>query len=62
MASIKKKDNGSYLITVSLGRDTSDKQIFRRTTFYPEAKSEKKIAKEVEDFARDFERRVKNGE
>ena len=62
MASIKKKDNGSYLITVSLGRDSSDKQIFRRTTYYPEAKSEKKIAKEVEDFARDFERRVKNGE
>lgn len=62
MASIKKKDNGSYLITVSLGRDSSDKQIFRRTTFYPESKSEKKITKEVEDFARDFERRVKNGE
>ena len=62
MASIKKKNNGSYLITVSLGRDSTDKQIFRRTTYYPESKYEKKIIKEVEDFARDFERRVKNGE
>ena len=62
MASIKKKDNGSYLITVSLGRDSSGKQIFKRTSYRPESKSEKKITKEVEDYARDYERRVKNGE
>lgn len=62
MASILKKDNGSYLITVSLGRDASGKQILKRTSYRPEAKSEKKIAREVEDFARDYEKRVKNGE
>ena len=62
MASISKKDNGSYLITVSLGRDSSGKQILKRTTYKPEAKSEKKIEREVEDFARDYEKRVKNGE
>ena len=47
MASIKKKDNGSYLITVSLGRDSSGKQIFKRISYRPESKSEKKITKEV---------------
>lgn len=62
MASISKKDNGSYLITVSLGRDASGKQIHKKTTYRPEAKSEKKIQREVEDFARDYEKRVKNGE
>ena len=61
MASITKRNN-TYTIFVSLGRDSSGKQIVKTTTYRPTSTTEKKIEKEVQDFARDFEKRVKNGE
>ena len=60
MASIKNR-NGSYLITVSLGRDVNGKQILETTTFKPSATTPKAIEKEVDAYAREFEERVKNG-
>ena len=61
MASIKAKSNGSYLITVSMGRDGLGKQLFERTTFYPTKKSPSAIEKEVRKFALDFEEKCKEG-
>lgn len=68
MAYIKQKSNGSYLITVSCGRDSKDKKITRSTTFRPELftskghpKSEKTIEKEVAAFAANFEKKVLTG-
>lgn len=68
MAYIKRKQNGSYLITVSCGRDSQDKKITRSTTFKPELytakgnlKTEKTIEKEVQQFAADFEKKVLSG-
>ena len=61
MASIKKRGD-SYLIIVSLGRDAQDKKISKATTFKPTAQTPAKIRKEVEEFARNYERRVLNGE
>lgn len=60
MASITKRGN-AYRITVSLGFDTNGKQILETTTFHPTAKTSKAIENEVSDFARDFERKVKDG-
>lgn len=60
MASIKKRGD-TYLITVSMGFDHTGKRLRETTTYTPSATTEKKIAKEVEDFARDFEKRVKEG-
>ncbi len=62
MASIKKKSDDTYLITVSKGRDINNKQLFERITYHPAATTPKKREKEVEDFARDFERQVRSGE
>lgn len=68
MASIKERrqKNGStvYEITVSLGRDQFDKKLFKSTTFHPKTPDTAPIKrkKEIEDFARDFERRVLNGD
>lgn len=68
MAYIKQKPNGSYLITVSCGRDSQDKKITRSTTFKPDLftvkghqKSEKTIEKEVAAFAAEFEKKVLTG-
>lgn len=68
MAYIKRKQNGSYLITVSCGRDSQDKKITRSTTFKPELltakgnpKTEKTLEKEVAAFAADFEKKVLTG-
>lgn len=60
MASIKNR-NGSYLITVSLGRDTEGKKLFQTTTYKPTATTPKAIEKEVQRFAQEFESRVKAG-
>lgn len=60
MASIRER-NGSYQITVSLGRDPKGKQLFERCTYVPTSTSPKKIEKEVRQFADDFEKRVKDG-
>lgn len=61
MASIRKRGD-SYTITVSCGRDINGKQIRETTTFKPPAGlTPKREQKAVDDFARDFEARVKNG-
>lgn len=62
MASISKKPNGSYMITVSDGRDMNGKQVLRRMTYKPKGKSQKAIDKELTSAAALFEERVKNGE
>lgn len=61
MANIKQRGN-SYLITVSLGRDSNGKKIIKTTTFHPAERTPARIKREVEDFAREYERRVLNGE
>lgn len=61
MASIRKRGD-SYTITVSCGRDITGKQIRETTTFKPPpGLTPKREQKAVEDFARDFEAKVKNG-
>lgn len=61
MAYIQKRGD-SYRITVSLGRDDQDKKILKTTTYHPTMTTPAKIRKEVEEFARDYEKRVLNGE
>ena len=60
MASITQRGD-KYLIRVSVGRDTEGKQFTESTTYTPTEKTPKKIEKEVENFAREFEERVRNG-
>ena len=61
MPSIEER-NGSYRITVSIGRDIYGKKLRERTTFTPDPSlTPKKRKKAVEDFARDFERQVMDG-
>ena len=69
MAYIKKKKNGSFLITVSCGRDSQDKKITRSTTYRPDPltskghpKTESTILKEVNTYAASFEKKVLSGE
>ena len=62
MAEIRKRNN-TFLISVFVGRDEeTQKKIYERITYKPEATTEKAIEKEVSDFAREFEKRVKEGE
>lgn len=61
MASIRKNGNDSYLILVSCGRDENHKQIFKRCTYHPQSTAPSKIKKEVQAFAVDFEKRVREG-
>ena len=61
MASIKER-NGSYQITVSLGRDIYGKKLIETTTYTPDpGLTPKRQQKAVEEFARQFEADVKNG-
>lgn len=61
MAHIEKR-NGSYRITVSIGYDSSGKQLKRHFTYKPEpGMTEKQIEKEVQRQAVLFEERAKNG-
>lgn len=61
MASIRER-NGSYQITVSTGRDIYGKKLRETVTFTPDpALTPKKREKAVEDFARDFETKIRNG-
>ena len=60
MASIRKRKD-SYQITVSLGRDAEGKQLLETTTCRPEATTPRAIEKEVDQFAKDFEKRVCEG-
>lgn len=62
MASIRLRNNGSYQITVSMGRDIYGKKLIETTTFIPDPTlTPKKREKAVEDFARQFEDQIKNG-
>lgn len=61
MASIEER-NGSYRITVSIGRDIYGKKLRERATFTPDPTlTPKKREKAVEEFARKFEAQVLNG-
>lgn len=62
MASIKQRTNGSYQIRVYIGEDHNGKKQFKNTTYKPKARTPKAIEKEVNDYARDFEKRVLNGQ
>ncbi len=61
MAEIRKRGN-TYQISVFLGRDENQKKIYKRTTYSPKAKTPKAIENEVNEYARKFEERAKNGE
>ena len=60
MANIRER-NGSYQISVSMGRNSEGKQLFERCTYKPTSTTPSKIKKEVRQFADDFEKRVKEG-
>lgn len=60
MAQIKER-NGKYYITVFKGRDVNGKKITENTTFIPTKRTPKAIEKEVNDYAREFEKKVKEG-
>ncbi len=61
MATIKER-NGSYQITVSCGYDIYGKHLRETATFTPDpGLTPRKRQKAVEDFAQEFERKVKNG-
>ena len=61
MASIRKR-NGSYQITVSCGYDIRGKKLLETTTFTPDpCLTPKKQEKAVQDFAMEFEAKVRNG-
>lgn len=60
MANIRER-NGAYRIDVYIGEDRNGKKLFERTTFHPTQTSPTKIKKEVESFAVEFEKRVKEG-
>ena len=63
MASIKQRSANSYLITVSVGRDINGKKIFKTETFHPDFDlTPKKREKAIEEEAREFEKKVLNGE
>ena len=65
MASIRERkgpEGISYQITVSCGRDINGKKLRETTTFIPDpALTPKRREKAVEDFARDFEAKIKSG-
>lgn len=61
MASIRER-NGSYQITVCLGRDINGKKIRETTTFTPDPSlPARKKKKAVEAFAMEFEQKLENG-
>lgn len=61
MASIRER-NGSYQITVSCGYDIKGKKLLETTTFTPDPSlTPKKREKVVQEFAQQFETKVKNG-
>ena len=60
MAHILKRGN-SYLIEVYLGKNADGKKLFERVSYRPEETAPSKVKKEVEDYARKFEDKVKNG-
>ncbi len=62
MASIRKRGNNSYLVTVSCGYDAQGKKLTRTKTFKkPTDMTEKKWEKEIEKLALEFELEVEKG-
>lgn len=61
---IKRKSGSRFQVTVTLGRDQNNKKICKYAIFIPTTpeSSPKKRKKEIEDFARDFERKVLSGD
>ena len=56
------KRGDTYRIRVSNGRDASGKQIIETATFHPDPeRTEKQNQKALQQFALDFERKVKSG-
>ncbi len=63
MASIRKRGENSYQITVSCGRDIHGKKIIETVTYQPDKSlTPKKREQAVADFARVFEKQVEDGE
>lgn len=61
MVSIRKRGN-SYQITVLNGRDSTGKQILETATFTPDLTlTPKKQQEALNEFAYEFEKKVKNG-
>lgn len=60
MATITKR-NDSYRIRVSLGFDANGKQIQKTCTYKPQSTTPKAIEKEVQQFANDWEKRIREG-
>ena len=60
MAEIRQR-KGGYLICVYLGKDANGKKITESTTFTPTKKTPAAIKKEVEEFASNFEKQLKEG-
>lgn len=61
MAYIEKRKKG-YLVRVVLGYDANRKRIVKNEMYYPSAKSEKAQMKEVQKYADELERKIKNNE
>ena len=61
MATAIRKPNGSYQIRVFMGKDNAGKQVFKSTTYHPEAKTPVKAKKEAEAFAAKYEKQVRSG-
>lgn len=61
MASIRKKDNGSYQIIVSQGYDLQGKKIQKTSTYRPKATTPKAMEREVRSYAQKFEEQVRSG-
>ena len=68
MAYIRKRNDNSYLITVSCGRDSSDRKISRSVTYKPELltakgnpRTDAAIQKDVSAYAAHFEKMVLTG-
>ena len=62
MATIRKKKDNKYEITVSLGYDINGKQIRKYLTYTPKAKTPKQIEKEVKKQAVLFEEKCLSGQ
>lgn len=58
----QKNGKYSYLVSVSLGRDSQGKKIRQTTTFTADSKAPTKARKEAEAFAVEYEKRVLSGD
>lgn len=61
MASIDRRPNGTYRIRVSSGSNGNGKRIIETLNYTPESTTPKKIEKEVQRVACEFEEKVKRG-